>query len=74
VGLNAHPDGSLKPIDALTAEGLTLEGNQAGDDFIEYGDVVGKMKLQYVSEIVGFLDLAFHQKLALHQARYLWAR
>ena len=72
VGLDAHSGGSLKPIDALPAEGLTLKGNKAGDDLVEDGDIVRKPKLQSVAEVVGFLDLALHQKLAFHPQPCIW--
>ena len=71
VGLDSHLAGSLKPVDALPAEGLTLKGNKAGNDLVEDRDIVRKPKLQSVAQIVGFLDLALYQKLAFHQSHDL---
>ena len=69
---NSHLSGSVKPIDALPAEGLTLEGNEAGDDLVEDRDIVCKPKLQSFAKIVGFLDLALHEKRALHPEPCIW--
>ncbi|VVB62522.1 Uncharacterised protein [uncultured archaeon] len=67
MGLDAHIFRPVKPVDTLPAEGLTLEGNQAGNYLVEDGDIVCKLKFKLVAKSVGFLNLALHQKLALHQ-------
>jgi len=66
VGLDSHPGCPVKPVDPLPAEGLALEGYLGRYDLVEDGDVVGEEKLQPVPEVIGLLDLALHQKLALH--------
>jgi len=67
VGLDSHPGCPVKPVDPLPAEGLALEGYLGRYDLVEDGDVVGKEKLQLIPAVVGLLDLALHQKLALHR-------
>jgi hypothetical protein len=68
VSLDAHIGGTLKPVNAFFAEGLTLKGNKAGNDLVEDGDIVCKPKLQSVAQVIGFLDLALYQKLSFHQS------